>query len=190
MLHTEYNGKRFNELYKDTLFVKLTNSNECHNGFQFRDGLNSDTVEFDPTGECSPGGLYFCEQSKIMKWIDYDGQMFYIRHVIIPDDARVYIEENKFKADRIILGTRKLIFDDKFFRMRLNPRSQFTSEADSLFAMKNHKDYIDLIPLCSNFFPSVRLLLIQRMKEDGFSHSKVHRIICSYSKISKLDDDF
>jgi hypothetical protein len=35
--------------------------------------------------------------------------MYWTRNVIIPDDAKVYVENNKFKADKIILDDRQLI---------------------------------------------------------------------------------
>ena len=59
-------GSQFNELYKDQKFVKLTNENECHNNFQYKDGLNVDTIKFNPTGLCQPGGLYFYHAGMIL----------------------------------------------------------------------------------------------------------------------------
>ncbi len=40
-------------------FFKLTTHNELHHGFQYTTGLNIDSLQFNPTGECSSGGLYF-----------------------------------------------------------------------------------------------------------------------------------
>ena len=49
-------------------------------------------------------GLYFTELDKIPLWINYNNQkMYYIRSIRIPDDARVYIEYNKFKVDKMYL---------------------------------------------------------------------------------------
>ena len=102
-------GTEFNEKYHLLCeqFVKLTNDSENHNGFQFRTGLNVDPVPFNPRGKCQSGGIYFCEFSKFPRWLNYDNRpMYYMRSVRIPDDARVYEEKNKWKADRIILGER------------------------------------------------------------------------------------
>ena len=41
-------GSEFNRLYGHLEFYKFTNKEEIHNGFQFRDGLNVDTVPFYP----------------------------------------------------------------------------------------------------------------------------------------------
>src|SRR5665647_3665118 len=109
-------GKEFNAKYTGKTLVKLTSESECHNGFQFKDGLNVDTVPFNPTSECKPGGIYFCELSKFFYWTIYnEKQMIWYRKVTIPDDAQVYVESDKFKADKLILSERheiSIINDD------------------------------------------------------------------------------
>jgi hypothetical protein len=112
LLGKELSGKEFNEIYKDKTLVKLTNCEENHNGFQFRTGLNVDTVPFNPTGECNPGGIYFCESDYAFNWLNYRGMhMIYCRYVHVPEHSRVYIELGKFKADKLILTERKLVSD-------------------------------------------------------------------------------
>ena len=93
-------GIQFNEQYPDIEFYKIINAELTHHNFKFIDGLNIDTIPFNPTNECSPGGIYFSEKSKIYKYFYYG---IYIIKVSIPDDAQVYIEKDKFKADKIIL---------------------------------------------------------------------------------------
>src|SRR5579872_5162141 len=102
-MNKELSGIEFNDLYKNTHLIKLTNETELHNNFQFKDGLNIDTVDFNATKECSPGGIYFTEKNKGYMWLNvyYDTPMKYMRKVTIPDDARVYIEEDKFKTDKL-----------------------------------------------------------------------------------------
>lgn len=105
-------GKEFNEIYKDLKFVKLTNLEEVHNGFAYKSGLNEDTVKFYPLGQCNKGGMYFCYEFEIFRWIDYGcGKMVWCRNVEIPNDAQVYEEGRKFKADKFILGE-KILIDD------------------------------------------------------------------------------
>ena len=101
-------GKKFNELFAGKKFFKLTNEEENHNNYQFKTGLNIDKIPFDDQCECCPGGIYFTEKSKKSRWTKYGSAvMKYERAVIIPDDAQVHIENNKVKADRLILGDRK-----------------------------------------------------------------------------------
>ena len=103
-------GREFNEKYQGSKFVKLTNESENHNGYHFRTGLNVDTVAFNPRGSCQPGGIYFCEWEKLPMWIDYGAWiMVYARFVSIPEDAQVYEEGNKFKANKLMLGERQKI---------------------------------------------------------------------------------
>jgi phosphoribosylformylglycinamidine (FGAM) synthase-like amidotransferase family enzyme len=45
-------GIEFNEKYKNINFYKLTNKSEIHNNFQFQDGINIDTIPFNPHGSC------------------------------------------------------------------------------------------------------------------------------------------
>src|SRR5579872_2844850 len=108
LIGEEIAGSEFNELFSNQTFIKLTNETENHNGFQFVDGLNIDTIDFNPNGQCQSGGIYFTHSTLMHKWIGYapDNIMRYIRKVIIPDDARIYIEKYKFKADKIILCQR------------------------------------------------------------------------------------
>ena len=107
-------GYEFKLKYPNTKFYKLTNESECHNNFQFKDGLNVDTIKFNPLGECYPGGLYFTELNKISCWISYIDIM-YIREVEIIDDSVVKIEQNKFKTDKFILKNKQLISDFEYW---------------------------------------------------------------------------
>src|SRR5579872_2118272 len=106
-------GSVFNHLFGDQTFVKLTNETENHNNFQFNDGLNIDTILFTPMGHCNAGGIYFTDVRLIKKWIFYNNNMMkYMRKVIIPDDALVYIECDKFKADKLFLEPKTEINDE------------------------------------------------------------------------------
>jgi len=100
--HT-FTGKEFNDFYKGTRFYKFLNDDLIHYDFKYELGLNIDTKQFNPTGTCKGGGLYFCEESKChLYWDDYGEVKLAI--IGIPDDALVYIEERKFKADRLIIN--------------------------------------------------------------------------------------
>ena len=112
MLHTVLSGNDFNQKYKENKLVKLTNDWENHNGYQFQTGLNIDSIPFNPEGQCQAGGIYFCSLGKIPMWLNYaDRPMIYVRWVTIPDDGLIWVEEDKFKADRLILSERRKIVD-------------------------------------------------------------------------------
>ena len=115
-LYRVYSGKEFNILTEGTQFIKMLNNEERHNGMQYKTGLNKDTVPFNGSGRCSDGGLYFSKLSKCNLYMDHGTIM---RLVTIPDDAMVYIEGNKFKADMIILSERVYLDDEKIFNQNL-----------------------------------------------------------------------
>ena len=108
-------GKEFNEKYANTRFVKLTNKEENHNGYQFKDGLNIDTIPFNTKKECSAGGIYFCEFNNFVEYLNYGyNHMHFMRNVVISDDAQVFEEPNgKYKSDKIILLDKSVIFENK-----------------------------------------------------------------------------
>lgn len=106
-LYTTYTGSEFNSKTKHTRFIKFTNNNEIHHNLKYRKGLNIDYVEFKPIGESQEGGMYFSDEFNSMLWLD--STTVWYREVRIPDDALVYVEPNKYKANKFILGSRKPI---------------------------------------------------------------------------------
>jgi hypothetical protein len=135
-------GKKFNEKYNGLIFVKLTNESEIHNGFQFQTGENVDTIKFDPTGECKPGGLYFCEIYKLLQWINLGyNKMIYCRYVTITDDAQVYVEKDKFKADKFILSE----------RIKVEDIDVWENEDYCRFAVKNYDYALKYIKPSTNY---------------------------------------
>ena len=91
---------------RNSVYLKFTNATETHNGFRFKTGLNIDTNTFntDPKHECGPFGLYFTDVNHGMDWIDYG--MVYVREVTLPKGERKVTLDDKYRAHRIILGTR------------------------------------------------------------------------------------
>ena len=106
-------GDEFNTLFPilSTNLIKLTNDEENHNGFQFVTGINEDTVEFNPEGECKKGGIYFTDIDDFIYWIGYRYRLKYCRKLKLLPDSKVYIETFGFKADKIILDERVEIKD-------------------------------------------------------------------------------
>ena len=102
MTHQVLTGEEFNEKYKNYEFYKLLNKDLTNYGFTYKNGLNVDVNKFNPTGKCLIGGLYFTEKDNIYFWIGMD-LYFYITKVIIPNDAHIYVETNKFKSDKLIV---------------------------------------------------------------------------------------
>ena len=67
--------------------------------------------------------MHFTDFDKRHFWLHYNdnGPMFYCRIVTIPEDALVYIEEDKFKADKFILGSKISMEDSNLFKNDFTP---------------------------------------------------------------------
>jgi len=89
-------------------YFKIFNEEDNHNGFQYVDGLNVDSVPFndDPTKSCVEGGFYFSDTEHICDFLFYGK---YIREVSIPDDAKMVKDSdgNKWRSDKLFLNERK-----------------------------------------------------------------------------------
>jgi hypothetical protein len=97
-------------------FYKILNEDEKHFSLKYQTGLNIDTEEFNPSGDCRPGGIYFSRED-ILAFLSYGP---WIRKVILPEDARVYEnpgKPKKWKADKVILGEREYINIDVIRRL-------------------------------------------------------------------------
>ncbi|AGF85741.1 repeat protein [Moumouvirus goulette] len=97
------------------LYFKVTNESECHNGFQYKDGLNILEGEFNNNlkDSCVPGRLYFSKPKDICKYLDYG---IYLREIYLPIDNPNFkmikdLKGDKYGANMIILGKRRNLKD-------------------------------------------------------------------------------
>jgi hypothetical protein len=98
-----------------THYVKLTNKGCCHNGFQYKEGLNTDIHPFNTEKVCDKDGLYFCRYKDFPKWINYslEGDMYWIWDVTIPEGTEVIDMGDKLKSHSIMLSNRRCIWNNK-----------------------------------------------------------------------------
>jgi hypothetical protein len=116
---TEYTGVQFNKIVNENnlILAKVLNDKEYHFNFRYKNGLNIDTNKFYPKGECEKGGLYFTDYRYLLEFYEIYGKI--IRLIEIPNDARVYIEDRKYKADKIIINE-KITTIKKFYKKYIN----------------------------------------------------------------------
>ena len=88
-------------------FYRLLNDAENHRGFQYKTGINIDTNEFNPSGSCEKGGLYFFDESQLINYSEYTYNCVWIREVTFLPDSRIYCEKGKYKTDKFILSERQ-----------------------------------------------------------------------------------
>ena len=91
-------------------YYKVTNKEECHHGFQYKDGPNILKEKFALAleGDCVPGGLYFTDRANVTEFSDYG---CYVREITVPEDAQVVHVDNKWRADKLDLGKRWSFMD-------------------------------------------------------------------------------
>ena len=95
-------------------YVKLTNKECFHNGFKYKEGLNTYIHPFNLEKVCDKGGLYFCRYDDFTKWLEYFGvHMHWIWNVTIPEGIEVVDMGDKLKAHTIQLFNKRCIWDDK-----------------------------------------------------------------------------
>lgn len=104
-INKTYPGGIFKGLMGNIKLYKLLFDDLTHFDFEYKDGLNTDHIPFNPNGECSPGGLYFADEHQLRAYSNiYISQFSKFARVTIPNDAKVYVEKYKYKADKIIIN--------------------------------------------------------------------------------------
>jgi hypothetical protein len=93
-------------------FFKVTNDVENLRGFQWQDGWNRDTNDFNPYISCGPGGLYFTDILNLDNFIKSDS--FWVR-VVHPnleknEFARIKGLPVKWKAHEVFAEERKSLW--------------------------------------------------------------------------------
>jgi len=86
------------------MYYKITNQDENHHGFQYKNGMNILIEPFVDEGSCIPGGLYFTGIENILHFVRYG---VYLREVTLPTndiDFKMVVDKNKWRANKIIFG--------------------------------------------------------------------------------------
>jgi hypothetical protein len=84
----------------NTKFYKIINNDFKHYNFEYKLGLNVDTIPFNPKGTCKPGGLYFSDEKNIQNYFQYGD---YIVELKLLPDAVYYVEDKKYKTNRLYI---------------------------------------------------------------------------------------
>lgn len=140
--------------YPDTKFFRLTNEKESHNGFQYKSGLNEDTIPFNPSGTCSRGGLYFFADYQVHTYKKYVTDAYYIREVTFDglEDVLIYDEGDKLKANKFNLGEREL-FKDALKLIKHTPdniKEFIKLNPESVKYVTNNLSYDSIISILNN----------------------------------------
>jgi len=172
-------------------FWKITNDQENHNGMQYHDGLNEDILEFNPSGDCDPGGIYFASKD-ILEFLDYGP---WIREVTLPENEEVYENPGtpvKYKAHRVILGERKKWSDPDVFKEILKEEGVDPSADDNYAirwaAQNGHLEVVKLLLKDKRVDPgAVDNAAIQWASRDG--HLEIVKLLLEDKRVDPGADD-
>jgi hypothetical protein len=172
-------------------FWKITNDLENHHGMQYHDGLNEDILEFNPHGNCRPGGIYFASKD-ILAFLSYGP---WIREVTLPESEEVYTNPGtpvKYKAHRVILGERKKWNDPEVFKDLLKEEGVDPSDRDNLairWAAENgHLEVVKVLLEDKRIDPSARdNYAIRCAAENG--HLKVVKLLLKDKRVDPSASD-
>jgi hypothetical protein len=141
-------------------FFKVTNDTEYHRGFQWHDGWNRDTKEFNPYIDCGPGGLYFTDIVNLERFIE--GGTRWVR-VVHPDlekneFARIKDTPIKWKSHAVFAEERKNLWVLETWKFLLSKAAQ-----SGRMTPKGHLDLLDIPiqrslrckPLLESFFMDI-----------------------------------
>ena len=92
------------------MFIKFLKRGLTHRDMKYKEGLNEDSIEFNPTGSCRPGGLYYTDFNHFFTFMHH-GEL--IADIEVPHDAKIYPDPagNKWKANKLIVNDIRPIRD-------------------------------------------------------------------------------
>ena len=140
--------------------IKFFNTDEIHRDYSYMGGLNKDPNPFTPEGEGRKGGFYFFIEQEMNErsfcYIHF--KISHLRSIIIPNNAQVYIEDGKCKADKIILGERIEPLEYPGFQEMCNSAVQRDSLClgfvpDILKTREMCDSVVEKYPWCLEFVP-------------------------------------
>jgi len=125
-------------------FYKILNEDECHHGMQYKTGLNTDILPFNPKGDCEKGGIYFARED-IFSFLGYGP---WVREVSLPKDEEVYENPDspkKWKAHRVILGERKRWSDIEVFKGLVEDGADIHADNDFVLRRAAYNGHLEVV---------------------------------------------
>ncbi len=96
-------GAKVNTPLQKRKYVKILHESMKHYNFEYKLGLNTDHIPFNPSGSGEPGGLYFTNLDNFYKFLGY-GNL--IADVTVPEGVKIYGDPvgDIWKAPSIIIS--------------------------------------------------------------------------------------
>lgn len=158
-------------------FWRICKPDKIHNGYEWHEGVNIDTLPFNPEGSCQPGGLYFTTYKNLLYYVDdkYPLMDYWIARVHLDNNEPVYQESmhlTKWKAHQVTLGNMRQIKDlteaDRYSLIKTDEWGNSLQKYDEsrreelwLKVLKAYPTYIQLID------DPTDLMGLTAVKDDG-----------------------
>ena len=128
-------------------YYKITNAEENHHGFQYKDGLNVLKEKFNenPDHHCCAGGLYFTDVEHIFGFMEYG---IYLREITLPTenpDFKMVRDRNKYRANMVILGKRYELFNVETIKMLIEAGADVHADDDYALIYSAANGYSEVV---------------------------------------------
>ena len=132
---------------KQKLYFKVMNASENHRGFQYQDGLNVLNEEFDdnPLHHYCKGGLYFTDIKHVFQFLNFG---IYVREIILPiedPNFKMVVDENKYRANMIVLGKRYELSHVETYKMLLAAGADLHKDDDNALRFSAGNGYLEVV---------------------------------------------
>ncbi|MCA1980083.1 MAG: ankyrin repeat domain-containing protein, partial [Calditerrivibrio sp.] len=165
-------------------FYKIVNP-EGHYGLVYKEGLNIDPNPFNPSGNCTPGGIYFARED-ILAFLDYGEELYQVEPV-----EEIYEEPGfpkKWKAHAVKLKYIGKVLDNIEFLIKEGANVRSTSDFAIRWASKN--GYYEVVKLLLEYGADVHagndFALIYAA---GHGHYEVVKLLLEHGADVHSDDD-
>ena len=96
-----------------TQYFKVISHDYIHYDHTYKLGLNILNKQFDETGSCATGGLYFTDLDNIWKFFDYGDNLAIVELPVTDPDFKMVRDPagDKYRANRIIIREIYSLYD-------------------------------------------------------------------------------
>ena len=129
------------------MYFKIFNEDDNHHGFQYQDGLNTDSNEFEPNGSCIADGLYFTDEKHICEFFRYGP---YIRQVEIPDGETNITKDpdgNKWRSKSLFIHKRRALDEVETWQWMIENNVDITAGNNYAINLASENGHLAIVEL-------------------------------------------
>jgi len=131
-------------------YYKVLKKDLQHYNHLYKLGYNEDKHRFNPNGDCTSGGLYFCNFDDIVTWLTLYDDNEYIAEVKLLEDSKVVEQVTKFKTNKFFLQNVVLI--SEFLEKNNLQEKAVSISGHSIKYIKNPSQELSLAAIRRNVY--------------------------------------